>query len=136
MQKSPHYDDAKVEVFDYLLARANSALQAGVASVMLDPGIGFGKRLDDNFALLSNLKELAAKGFPVLLGASRKRTIEMIEGIKSNAADRDAGSVALHLYGKDQNVAMVRVHNVRAHAQALRVWQALRRYEEEQDRKQ
>ncbi len=129
MQKSPQYEDAKTEIFDYLVTQGNAAFEAGVPSVMLDPGIGFGKRLDDNFALLSNLNELAAQGFPVLLGASRKRTIEMIEGIKSNAADRDAGSVALHLYGRDQNVAMVRVHNVRAHAQALRVWQALRTYE-------
>jgi len=132
MQKNPHYDDAEKEIFNYLLEQANAAIKAGVPSVMLDPGIGFGKRLDDNFALLSNLNNLACHGFPVLLGASRKRTIEMIEGLKTKAADRDAGSIALHLYGRDQNVAMIRVHNVREHAQALRVWQALREYEEKQ----
>ena len=133
MQKNPTYKDAESEIFNYLLEQANAAIKAGVPSLMLDPGIGFGKRLEDNFALLCSLNWLANYEYPVLLGASRKRTIEMIEGIKTNAVDRDAGSIALHLYGRDQNVSMVRVHNVREHAQALRVWQAIRKYERVND---
>ncbi|MEZ4629627.1 MAG: dihydropteroate synthase [Deinococcales bacterium] len=92
---------------------------------MLDVGIGFGKRLEDNLKLLQNLDKLVAQGFPVLLGASRKRTIELIEGIKSPAGERDAGSIALHLYGLTKGVAMFRVHNVSNHHQALSVWRAL-----------
>ena len=129
MQKNPHYDDVKLEVQTYLAATAARALAAGVPSVMLDPGIGFGKKTEHNLALLRGLPELVALGYPVLLGASRKGLIRALAGESAAdlpAAERDPGSVALHLWGADAGVAMVRVHNVRAHAQALRVWEALR----------
>ena len=129
MQKNPHYDDVRLEVQTYLAATAARALTAGVPSVMLDPGIGFGKKAEHNLALLRGLPELVALGYPVLLGASRKGLIRALAGESTAdlpAAERDPGSVALHLWGADAGVAMVRVHNVRAHAQALRVWEALR----------
>ena len=129
MQASPHYDDALLEVQTYLKTTAVRALAAGLPSVMLDPGIGFGKTAEHNLALLRGLPDLVALGYPVLLGASRKGLIRALAGESAAdipAAERDPGSVALHLWGAAVGVAMVRVHNVRAHAQALRVWEALR----------
>ena len=128
MQRSPHYDDVRLEVQTYLAATAARALETGVPSVMLDPGIGFGKTTEHNLALLRGLPELVTLGYPVLLGASRKGLIRALAGESTadlRAAERDPGSVALHLWGADAGVAMVRVHNVRAHAQALKVWEAL-----------
>ncbi len=127
MQQNPHYDDVKLEVHTYLKKAAAQALAAGVPSVMLDPGIGFGKTLEHNLTLLRNLPDLVALGHPVLLGASRKGLIRALTGdaVKVSAAERDPGSVALHLWGALAGVALVRVHNVRAHKQALAVWNAL-----------
>ena len=124
MQRAPHYDDVGREVFAELQSAAERALSAGVPSVMLDPGIGFGKTRAHNLALLRGLTELVALGYPVLLGASRKGLIRELAG-ESRAEERDPGSVALHLWGAQQGVAMMRVHNVAAHAQALKVWAAL-----------
>lgn len=124
MQRAPHYDDVQREVLAELQRAAAGALAAGVPSVMLDLGIGFGKTLEHNIALLRGLSELVALGYPVLLGASRKGLIRELAG-ESAADERDPGSVALHLWGAQQGVAMVRVHNVAAHAQALKVWAAL-----------
>ena len=121
MQRAPHYDDVQHEVFTELQGTAEQALTAGVPSVMLDPGIGFGKTSAHNLTLLRGLAELVALGYPVLLGASRKGLIRELAG-ESRAEERDPGSVALHLWGTQQGVAMVRVHNVAAHAQALKVW--------------
>ncbi len=125
MQRAPHYSDAPREVFAELQRAAERALAAGVPSVMLDPGIGFGKTAAHNLALLRGLADLVALGYPVLLGASRKGLVRELAG-ESVADERDPGSVALHLWGAQQGVAMVRVHNVPAHAQALKVWAALR----------
>lgn len=124
MQREPHYDDVQRVVVAELQAAAARALAAGVPSVMLDPGIGFGKTSVHNLTLLRGLSELVALGYPVLLGASRKGLIRELAG-ESRADERDPGSVALHLWGAQQGVAMVRAHNVAAHVQALRVWTAL-----------
>jgi len=129
MQRAPHYDDVRSEVSVALRAAAERALAAGVPAVMLDPGIGFGKTLEHNLTLLRGLHELVGLGYPVLLGASRKGLIRALAGESapdSTPAARDPGSVALHLWGAEQGVAMVRVHDVAAHAQAFRVWRALR----------
>lgn len=125
MQRAPHYDDVQCEVLSELRRVAERALAAGVPSVILDPGIGFGKTSAHNLTLLRGLADLVALGYPVLLGASRKGLIRELAG-ESVADERDPGSVALHLWGAQQGVAMVRVHNLEAHAQALKVWAALR----------
>ena len=125
MQQAPSYRDPSQEVHSFLLERAERALAAGVPSVVLDVGIGFGKRLEHNLDLLCRLHELVAQGHPVLLGASRKRTVELIEGIPSKPKEREAGSIILHVEGVRQGAAILRVHNVRMHAQALRVHQAI-----------
>lgn len=128
MQADPRYGDVVAEVIAFLLARAQAAMAAGVARdrIWLDPGIGFGKRLEHNLALLAGLDRLVALGFPVLLGASRKRTILHIDPTATDPADRLGGSLALALWGASQGVAALRVHDVRETAQALAVMDALR----------
>ena len=124
MQRAPAYDDVAGEVFGFLRRRAEVALAAGLPSVALDPGIGFGKTLAHNLALLRALPDLTALGFPVLVGASRKKLIDFLAGAPL-ARDRDPGSVALHLRAAWAGAALVRAHDVAGHVQALKVWQAL-----------
>ncbi len=124
---SGEYGDVVLDVFDWLAARRDAALAAGIARdrIVLDPGIGFGKSLADNLALMNALPLFHALGQPLLLGASRKRMI----GALSNevpAHQRVAGSVALALKGMDAGVQLLRVHDVPETMQALRVWRGLR----------
>ena len=123
MQRDPQYDDVVAEVVAWLTQQADLALSAGVPDVMLDPGIGFGKTLSHNLALLASLPLTTAH--PVLVGVSRKRTIQQLAHIDPGA-NRDAGSIAAHLFAAHRGVAMVRVHDVAGHAQAFAVDSALR----------
>ncbi len=127
MQDDPVYDDVCREVAEFLAARVVAAVQAGVAPerIAIDPGIGFGKTLEHNLALLKALKHFQAMGQPVLLGASRKRFIGTLSGV-AEPADRVHGSVAVALHGADAGVQILRVHDVAATVQALRIWRALR----------
>ena len=122
MQNDPHYDDVVAEVKAFLDDRASAVMRAGVPSVLVDPGIGFGKTLQHNLALLRALP--LGLSFPVLVGASRKRLIQTLGGLDASA-DRDAGSVAVHLFAAHRGAAMVRVHDVAAHTQALAITTAL-----------
>ncbi|MFC6591601.1 dihydropteroate synthase [Deinococcus lacus] len=125
MQLEPRYSDVVSEVTDYLAQQTRHAQQAGVPGVLVDPGLGFGKTLEHNLALLAALPHLAAAGLgPVLVGASRKRMIEYLAG-HSAPADRDPGSLAVHLYAARKGASLVRVHAVGEHVQALRVQSAL-----------
>ncbi|ADV66591.1 dihydropteroate synthase [Deinococcus maricopensis] len=124
MQRRPHYDDVVAEVHGYLTAQADRALAGGIPSVLLDPGIGFGKTLEHNLTLLRALPRLSAGPHAVLVGASRKRLIDWLAGAP-HAADRDPGSLAVHLHAARAGAAMVRVHDVAGHVQALRVQAAL-----------
>jgi len=123
MQADPRYDDVVAEVTGWLLARADAAMAAGVARdrIRLDPGLGFGKTARHNLALTANLDKLAATGFPVLYGASRKRTIQSVDPTAADPADRLGGSLALALEAARQGAAILRVHDVRATVQALAV---------------
>ncbi|MFT4076242.1 MAG: dihydropteroate synthase [Asticcacaulis sp.] len=131
MQSAPRYDDVVAEVESYLLQRAVSAVLAGVARerIWLDPGIGFGKTLDHNLALIRATDRLASHGFPLLMAASRKRFIAALEeregGLPSGAGERIGGTLAVHLHAIASGAKMVRVHDVLAMRQALRVWSAL-----------
>lgn len=124
MQNQPQYQDVVTEVANFLQQAAQRALAAGVPSVMIDPGIGFGKTLAHNLALIRELPQLVALGYPVLFGASRKRLIDQIAQVP-NPQNRDAGSLAVHLAAVQGGVAALRVHNVDMHAQALQVWKTL-----------
>jgi dihydropteroate synthase len=129
MQAEPRYADVAAEVADFLAARAEAALAAGVARerIWLDPGIGFGKhRTRHNLPLLAGLDRIVALGFPVLLGASRKSFIGAVD--REGPADaRLGGSIAAALAGAAAGVAAVRVHDVRETVQALAVWDAIAR---------
>lgn len=126
MQDAPAYDDVVAEVEAYLLARADTAVAAGVARehILIDPGIGFGKRPEHSLALLAALPRVVAHGWPVVLGASRKRFIQMLDPSAADPMDRIGGSLAAALRGAQAGVAMVRVHDVRETAQAMAVWAA------------
>ena len=127
MQDAPRYDDVVAEVEAFLLARAFTAMAAGVEreKIWLDPGIGFGKTAEHNLALLAALPRLVALGYPVLLGASRKRFIAAIDPLGEHPDHRLGGSLAAHLAGAAAGVAAVRAHDVRETAQAMAVWGAM-----------
>jgi len=127
MQAAPAYDDVVAEVEAFLMARAEVALAAGVSRdrLWLDPGIGFGKTLAHNLALLAALPRFVALGFPVLLGASRKRFIAALDPRGEAADARLAGSLAAHLAGAAAGVAAGRVHDVFETSQPLKVQEAI-----------
>ncbi|MFN7176978.1 MAG: dihydropteroate synthase [Thermaurantiacus sp.] len=126
MQEAPAYADVVEEVVAYLAARIAAAEAAGIprARIVADPGIGFGKGLAHNLALLRNLPRLHDLGVPLLLGASRKSLIPAIAG-PAEPHDRLGGSLALALQGAAAGAAWVRVHDVAETAQALAVWSAV-----------
>ena len=126
MQKEPHYEDVVGEVRDFLAERAEYAVAAGVRpeNVIVDPGIGFGKNLEHNLALLRNLDAVVDLGFPVLIGASRKRFIERITGVQE-ARGRVSGTVATTVLAYERGATYFRVHDVRANREALAVAEAV-----------
>ena len=127
MQAAPAYDDVVAEVCAALAGRARAAMAAGVARnrIWLDPGIGFGKTVQHNLALTRNLPALAALGFPILFGASRKRMIQSLDASATDPTDRLGGSLALALEAARRGADIVRVHDVRETIQALKVQAAL-----------
>jgi dihydropteroate synthase len=127
MQADPRYGDVVAEVRDYLAARAEAAVAAGVARerIWLDPGLGFGKTVEHNLALLHAIPELKALGFPVLIGASRKSLIARLDPLGARPEDRLGGSLALALWSAAKGADVVRMHDVRETAQALSVWGAV-----------
>ena len=126
MQKDPHYKDVVREVRDFLAERAEYAVAAGVRpeNIIVDPGVGFGKNLEHNLALLHNLDEIVDLGFPVLIGASRKSFIGRITGVQE-ARDRVSGTVATTVLAFEQGATFFRVHDVRANREALAVAEAV-----------
>jgi len=122
--------DPDIDIFDdvlrFLERSIAIATSAGVpmSQIVVDPGIGFGKAPAQNLALIRDLGRLKQLGCPILLGASRKSMIGQITGQKV-AAERVAGSISSHLYGVSQGAAIIRAHDVRAHAEALQVWAAI-----------
>lgn len=123
MQNGPHYDDVRREVMEFFLERVEWCARHGITDLVLDPGIGFGKRVEDNVALLSHLEEMRSLGFPLLVGASNKSVLGAITGLAVDA--RLAPTIAAHLYAALQGVEIVRVHDVAAHRAAFRIWSAL-----------
>ncbi len=122
MQDAPRYDDVVDEVRGYLDGQAIRLVRAGIAEerIAIDPGIGFGKTLEHNLELLRSLPALAQLGFPLVVGASRKRFIGEITG-EQHARERVGGSVAAALWAAAQGADVLRVHDVAATVQALRV---------------
>ena len=124
MQRYAQYDDVVQSVVGFLRDRIAFAAAGGVTQVIVDPGIGFGKTTDHNLEILRRLDEVVALGLPVLVGASRKRFVGEITGVEAPGA-RLAGTLVAHLAALDHGASMLRVHDVAAHVEAVRMWQAL-----------
>jgi dihydropteroate synthase len=126
MQREPRYTDVVREVKDFLRSRAEHAVRSGVhaENIIVDPGIGFGKTVDHNLTLLRDLEAVVDLGFPVLVGASRKRFIGSITSVQE-AADRVFGTVATTVLAYEKGATLFRVHDVRANSEALAVAEAV-----------
>lgn len=127
MQDNPRYGDVLLDVYDALAERIARAEAAGIPRdrIVIDPGIGFGKTLEHNLAILRRISLYHALGVPVLLGASRKRFVGTIGGTET-AAQRDPGSLAVTLAAVQQGIQIHRVHDVAGTRQGLALWQAIK----------
>jgi dihydropteroate synthase len=127
MQVAPMEGDVLAQVAAFLQERSDELLAQGVARerIVLDPGIGFGKTVAQNFNLLARQGELLASGFAWLAGWSRKSSLGHVTG-RENPKDRVAASVAAAVLAVDRGARVVRVHDVRETVDALQVWQAMR----------
>lgn len=125
MNDNPHYSDVALDVFDFLAERITACQDAGIpkAKLIVDPGIGFGKHLHHNIAVMHALSLYHGLGVPVLLGASRKKLIGQLCNVEDPEA-RVPGSLAAALTGVAQGVQIIRVHDVAETKQALSIWQA------------
>jgi dihydropteroate synthase len=126
MQEAPDYEDVVADVHRFLAERIFSAEMAGIAkkNIVVDPGFGFGKTTAHNLALLARFERFADLGVPVLAGLSRKRTIGELTG-RDDPRARVFGSVAAHLIAAQRGASILRVHDVAATADALKVWNAV-----------
>lgn len=127
MQEDPRYDDVLVEVYLWLEDRIAAAEEAGIAreKILVDVGFGFGKKLAHNLELMNGLALFHSLGCPIVIGASRKRTIGALSG-EAPADKRMSGSIAFALKAVEQGVQVIRAHDVFETVQALRVWRGLR----------
>ena len=126
MQEAPQYDDVVADVHRFLAERIFMAEMAGIAkkNIVIDPGFGFGKTQAHNLQLLAQLRRFTELGVPVLAGLSRKKTIGELTG-RDDPRERVAGSVAAHLIAAQNGAGLLRVHDVAATVDALKVWQAV-----------
>ncbi|MGV3638668.1 MAG: dihydropteroate synthase [Flavobacteriales bacterium] len=124
MQERPHYTDVAAEVTHFLSQRLNAAHQAAIADVILDPGFGFGKTTAHNYMLLRELGRVTALGAPVLVGLSRKRMINAVLG--TNPDEALNGTSVLNTIALLNGALVLRVHDVKEAAEALRLVQAYR----------
>lgn len=126
MQDTPHYDDVVAEVHRFLVDRMFSAEMAGIAkkNLVIDLGFGFGKTTEHNMILLARSARFLELGVPMLAGLSRKRSIGELTG-REAPRERVAGSVAAHLVAAQRGATILRVHDVAATVDALKVWAAV-----------
>jgi|LauGreStaDraftv2_3_1035109.scaffolds.fasta_scaffold35460_2 dihydropteroate synthase len=126
MQQNPHYEDVVREVHQALLHQAYTLQESGVhrARISIDPGLGFGKTLAQNYQLIAGLETIASSGYPVVFGASRKSMLGAVTG--QSVDQRLAGSLAAALAGVAHGAAVLRVHDVAETRDALMVWQSVK----------
>ncbi|HFU3729978.1 TPA: dihydropteroate synthase [Streptococcus suis] len=126
-QKEESYADVVGEVKSFLAERAQAALDAGIAAdkIWLDPGFGFSKNVQHNLDLLQGLEQITGLGYPVLFGISRKRVVDYLLGGNSLPTDRDQATAALSAWAVQKGCKMVRVHNVAANRDIVKVWDQL-----------
>jgi dihydropteroate synthase len=127
MQDDPRYDDVLVEVYLWLEERIGTATDAGIPRerILIDPGFGFGKNVGHNLELMNGLGLLHSLGCPIVVGASRKRTIGALSG-EAPSDMRLGGSIAFAMKAAEQGAQIVRAHDVFETVQALKVWRGLR----------
>jgi len=125
MQISPEYDDVVIEISNFFGSRIEKAIDFGIKKedIILDPGIGFGKKLEHNLELLKNLCEFKKFGCEILVGASRKSMIDMI--IPTPVEKRLPGTLAIHLKAVENGASIIRCHDVKEHKQAFEVFKRL-----------
>jgi dihydropteroate synthase len=128
MQKNPHYEDAIKEIVEYFDERVESALSDGISRdrLIIDPGIGFGKRVEDNIAIIKNISTFRKYGLPLLLGASRKSFIGKLQGESGSPADRLYGTLGIDAYSFINGADIIRTHDVKEHRQMLDVLNAIK----------
>lgn len=124
MQDNPLYSSVIRDVELFFRERITKAESFGVHEIILDCGIGFGKRLEDNLSLITHQSHFLRLGKKLLVGASRKSMIDKIS--PSSSDERLGGSIAIHLKALEEGASIVRVHDVKEHAQAIKIWKALR----------
>jgi dihydropteroate synthase len=127
MQKNPYYDDCVAEIKSFFVERIEYCIKKGLrrSQIILDPGVGFGKRLEDNLAIIKNASVFKTLGCPLLMGTSRKSFIKMITGSNKPADRRIGGSLASLLAGLAGGVDIVRVHDVAETVEAIKVYKAI-----------
>ena len=127
MQDDPRYDDVVAEVASFLEERLAFAVEAGISEdhICLDPGIGFGKTVEHNLALLARLDEIVALGRPVLVGASRKRFLGRLLGDEEALTGPVSAGVAVAVIAYEHGASVFRVHDVREHVEALKTAEAV-----------
>ncbi len=132
MQNNPYYENVILEVDEFFGERIQKAKSFGIKEIVLDVGIGFGKRLEDNIALIKHMEHFLHFGYELLIGASRKSMIDMImqkEGISIAPADRLPGTLVIHAEAVRNGASIVRCHDVKEHFQALKVFEAIREFD-------
>lgn len=129
MQQAPDYQNVTLEVADFLRQRLQACDEAGIPRerICLDPGYGFGKRLEHNYELLGKVGDLHALNLPLLVGMSRKSMLGQLLG--RDVGQRLAGGLAAHLFALSQGAQILRVHDVKEMADAVRVWQQAAQYQ-------
>ena len=131
MQAAPSYQNLIEEVRLFLKERADAALAAGIAakSIVLDPGFGFGKTVEQNFELLARTQDFLSLGYSLLYGMSRKSSLGAVTG-KASASERVVSSVAAHLLAAERGASILRVHDAAEMREALLVYEAMKNYKE------
>lgn len=123
MQVSPEYVDVVTEVYDFLSTQCDSAAKKGISKIIIDPGIGFGKRTEDNLKLLNRLEDFKSLGFPILIGVSRKSFIGNI--LDLNIEDRDDSTNALNAIGLTKGARIIRTHNFKQAVQTCKLYNSI-----------
>ncbi|MDX1266127.1 MAG: dihydropteroate synthase [Oceanisphaera sp.] len=131
MQQAPDYQNVTLEVADFLRQRLQACDEVGIPRerICLDPGYGFGKRLEHNYELLGKVGDLHALGLPLLVGMSRKSMLGQL--LDREVDQRLAGGLAAHLFALSQGAQILRVHDVKEMADAVRVWQQAAQYQDQ-----
>ncbi len=119
MQNNPSYDDVVTEIYDFLFERIHEISKFGIKDVFIDPGIGFGKRVEDNFELIRRLEDFKSLGFPILIGVSRKSFIGKTLGLE--VTERDTATASLESIAIKNGARIIRTHNVKNGVQVCKL---------------